>query len=194
MRAYKGFDESLTSRHGDGINENCEFVPGETKEVENSKTARTGFHCCENPFDCLKYYALGQKNRYFIVEAEGNIDEDEVERIACTKITLVEELSLVGLAREGMAYIINHPDRESWEKKNKNLQVSQDMAMADGKKTIAIARGKDPRVKGPEGSILGILKEGAGGEIIDCKLFITNGQQSNKWIRLTEDRELEVCK
>nr|DAM81764.1 MAG TPA: hypothetical protein [Caudoviricetes sp.] len=112
MKAYKGFNKELTSCLGDGNNDNCKFTLGETKEVSSSKTASSGFHCCENPFECLKYYAFNGENRFFIVEAEGDIDEDEQERIACTKITIKEELTPVKFALEGMAYIINHSLRE----------------------------------------------------------------------------------
>lgn len=55
MIAYKGFTKDLTARLGRG---NYQFKPGETAIEENSKTVRSGFHCCENPFECLGYYNL----------------------------------------------------------------------------------------------------------------------------------------
>lgn len=79
MRAYKGFTKELISRLGNGEKETCCFTPGETKEVEASKTVSSGFHCCENPFECLAYYAFDGSNRFFIVEAAGDIDEDDDE-------------------------------------------------------------------------------------------------------------------
>lgn len=69
MKAFKGFTADLRSVMGDGKKETCCFVPGETKKVERSKTANSGFHCCENPFECLCYYQMNGKNRFFIVEA-----------------------------------------------------------------------------------------------------------------------------
>ena len=89
MIAYKGFTPELTSRLGDGKKETCTFEPGCTMTSEESKTARTGYHCCENPAECLAYYSWDGKNRFWKVEAEGDIDEDAHERIACTKITLL---------------------------------------------------------------------------------------------------------
>lgn len=201
MKAYKGFNKKLTSRLGDGKEENCVFKPGETKEVAESKTIRSGFHCCENPFECLAYYGLGEDNRYFIVEAAGDIDEDDGERIACTKITLVEEMSILKLAMEGMDYIINHPDREKWQQAHRHCTVAAGKAEADAPGAIAIARGINPMVKGPAGSILGLLKETTYSPsyqkkestvITDCKLLKVAPEQQNKWLTINQNRELEV--
>lgn len=191
MIAFKGFTKDLWSRLGNGREESCSFSIGETKEVPESKTVRSGFHCCENPFECLTYYSMDGKNRFFIVEAEGDIDEDENERIACTKITLVKELSIKEFALEGMKYIIEHPDRENWQQSHGTVVVKQDEAEAKDQKSIAIARGINPKVKGPEGSILGLIVEDDKG-IKNAKLLICTGATADKWLRLTEEREVEV--
>lgn len=191
MIAYKGFTKDLWSRLGDDKEENCRFVIGETKKVSESKTARSGFHCCENPFSCLGYYDLDGQNRFFKVEAAGDIDEDESERIACTKITLVKELNMKEFALEGMKYIIEHPDRANWKQSHGTVVVKQDEAEAKDQKSIAIARGTNPKVKGPEGSILGLIVEDDQG-IKNAKLLICTGATADKWLRLTEEREVEV--
>ena len=192
MIAYKGFTESLYSRMGDGIKKNCEFRIGETKEVDSSKTVRSGFHCCENPFECLFYYPLDGKNRFFKVEAAGDIDEDESARIACTRITLLEELTPFGLAMEGMKYIINHPRREQWQQSYQGVKVLKDKAESNRGGEIAIARGEAPVVAGVEGSILGLIVE-SGGEITNCKLFVVSPDQAGKRYRLNANRKLEEC-
>jgi hypothetical protein len=191
MKAFKGFTKNLWSRLGNGQEESCSFSIGETKEVPESKTVRNGFHCCENPFECLTYYAMDGKNRFFRVEAAGDIDEDESERIACTKITLLEELTPKAFALEGMKYIIEHPDRANWEQNHGTVVVKKNEAEAKGQKSIAIARGSSPRVKGPEGSILGLIVEDEEG-IKNAKLLICTGATADKWLRLTEEREVKV--
>lgn len=190
MIAYKGFSESLWSNLGDRKEENCQFVPGETKKVSESKTARSGFHCCENPFECLSYYPFDGKNRFFRVEAAGDIDEDEQERIACTEITLLKELSPVEFALAGMQYIIEHPLRDGWKTDKYRIKVAQDTAEAGGEGYIAIARGKDPVVKGPEGSILGLLFGNDDGEIIAAKLFVCREEQAGKWLTIDGERRV----
>lgn len=191
MKAYKGFTKNLWSRLGNSHKESCNFSIGETKEFPESKTRRSGFHCCENPFECLTYYPMDEKNRFFIVEAAGDIDEDESGIIACTKITLVKELSMKEFALEGMKYIIEHPDRANWKQSHRTVVVKQDEAEVKDQKSIAIARGKNPKVKGSEGSILGLIVEDNQG-IKNAKLLICTGATADKWLRLTEEREVEV--
>lgn len=190
MRAYKGFTKDLVARLGDGKEETCRFAPGETKEVEASKTFSCGFHCCENPFECLKYYALDGENRFFIVEAEGDIDEDEEERIACTRITLVEELTPLKFAFEGIRYIVNHPQRERWKQSRIGVTVAEDRAEAKDRGDIAIARGGHPSVVGVEGSILGLIAE-KDGMITGVKLFIVSAEQAGIEYTLDSSRKLE---
>ena len=190
MIAYKGFSPELKSCYGDGKKENCCFHIGETKTVEKSKTVSCGFHCCENPFDCLTYYSLDGKNRFFRVEAEGSIDEDASNRIACTEITLLEELNPVAFAAEGMRYIINHPDREGWQQEHGSVRVREGKVEVAAKDCIAIARGRNPMVKGPEGSILGLIVEDMEGAIVDCKLFVQTAEMAGKWCTVGRDRKV----
>lgn len=189
MEAFKGFTNNLTARLGRG---EYQFHEGETVEEEYSKTARGGFHCCENPFDCLGYYPLGMGNRYFRVEASGSIDEDDNKRIACTRMTLLEELSIKKLAGYGMMYMVKYPMRDRWEQQGINLQVKKEQACGTGVDTIAIARGKRPMVKGKKGTICGLILESETGKIEAAKLFVIGeGTKANIWYTLTGSRTLE---
>lgn len=185
MIAYKGFNKNLESVMGDGKKETCRFKPGETKEVSESKTVRSGFHCCEYPFGCLRYYPMNGENRFFEVEAEGDIDEDE-SKIACTKITLKTELTPYSLAMAAMRYMIVHQSRTEWETNSTNVVARRDEAEAQAGQ-IAIARGENPRVRGEEGSILGLLMDN-GEMITGAALFITDGQQSGRWYELDTEK------
>lgn len=190
MIAYKGFNQNIVSVMGNGKKECCTFEIGKTYIETECKTVRNGFHCCENPFECLSYYSMDGKNRFFKVEAAGNIDEDESERIACTEITLLEELKPLQLAAEGMKYMVEHPDRARWQQNRGTVVVNPDEATAINN-GIAIARGRNPRVRGPEGSILGLIVEDEEG-IVACKLFVQSNDGAGKWCRLTTDRKVEV--
>lgn len=191
MMAFKGFTPDLTSRLGDGIKKNCEFIPGETKRVENCKTTRSGFHCCEYPPDCLMHYGY-RGNRFFRVEAAGNIDEDDGEKIAATEITLVEELDAKSFAKYTMLYMLNHQKRESWESSAFGVRVAKEKAEANESGHIAIARGKKARVKGVEGSVVGLLIENNKGEIVNCKLLVITSKYAKKWLTITEERKVRV--
>lgn len=192
MIAYKGFSGSLTSTMGNGKKEKCSFEPGKTYHEKESKTARSGYHCCENPFECLGYYGLDGSNRFFKVEASGDIDEDGAERISCTEITLLKELSVFEFALEGMRYIILHPDRKKWQQSHGNVLVREDYAEIS-MQGIAIARGRNPVVRGPAGSVLGLIVEGDGG-ITGAKLFIQDRAMEGKWCRLTPERKIQEDK
>lgn len=187
MIAYKGLNKNLESVLGNGKKECCTFQPGVLYRESQSKTQRNGFHCCENPFECLSYYSLNGENRFFQVEAGGDINEDAKERIACTEITLVRELSLIELAFAGMEYMINHPRRSRWQQERENVHVLPDKAEAKKAGQIAIARGPHPRVRGPEGSILGLIVEPEPGLITEAKLF--RGIR-NVWMEMEEGRKL----
>ena len=72
----------------------------------------TGLHACEYVLDCTWYYEMGKYNRYFKAKAEGDIAEDGHEtRIACTRLTLLKELTNRDIAKEAMLYMIHHVNR-----------------------------------------------------------------------------------
>lgn len=186
MVAFKGFSPDLTARLGRG---RYQFAPRHTYREEKSKTASCGFHCCENPFDCLDYYSLGA-DRFFLVEAAGSIDEDEHNRISCTEITLLKELDIKEFAGYGMMYMVNHPMRTGWEKSCMNAVVARDKADGMGR-MIAIARGKRPRARGREGTVIGLVMEPARGEIAAARLFTVTRQQTGKWYTLAQNGGIE---
>lgn len=187
MIAYKGLTKDMVAALGSGQKV---LKAGETVVEENSKTGRTGWHCTENPFDCLDYFPLGRGNRYFLVEAAGNIDEDDQNQIACTELTLLEELSIRGLAFRGMAYMVEHPERTQWQQYKEHIKVAPEEAEANEADDIAIARGTCPRVRGPEGSILGLILENQSGEIETVRLFVPAEDQADRWYTLEPDRTL----
>lgn len=187
MTAFKGFTKDLKSVLGNGRDETCSFEPGTTMTETECKTGHNGYHCCENPFECLRFYSLNGKNRFFRVEASGDINEDGEERIACTQITLLEELTSWKMAFYGMKYMIEHPDREKWQQSHGTVTVAMDSAEAHAPGQIAIARGRDPKAKGPAGSILGLLVDGPLG-IEAAKLLLVTEEQEGRWLHLTGNK------
>ena len=144
MLAFKGFTKDLTCIRGEGV---FQYEPGVLYTEDKSKCASTGFHCTENPLECLDWYALGGGNRYYIVEAGGSIDEDGKDaKISCTQIRLVEELSTPALVYHALVYMVKHPLRD-WEKTGHMLEVKKDKAEAKQKGAIAIARGEKSEAK-----------------------------------------------
>ena len=181
MIAYKGICQDMTARLGNHDGE--VFKIGRTYKVKKAKTAREGYHCCENPAQCLGYYDL-RSDRFFKVEASGSIDEDDKERIACTEITILEELDTKGFFKACMSYITAHPDREEWQWSGKGVEISKDEAKAA---VIAIARGTDPRAMvGGKIGYIGLIKEDANGELTAARVAKIDGEMrySGTWYQI----------
>ena len=119
------------------------------------------------------------------------IDEDGGCQIACTEIILVEELDHKKLAGYGMMYMVQHPLRKDWEQDRQHLRVAEGEAAAEQAGDIAIARGPYPRVRGPEGAILGLILEPEPGQIEAAKLFVVSGEQAKIWWTVDEERNIQ---
>ncbi len=170
MIAYKGVNPDGTNRLGKGT---ILFEVGKTYMEERSKTVAAGFHCCENPFECLSYYNLG-KDRFFMVDARGDIDEDENERVACTEIEILKELTVKEFILAGLSYMVSHQKREGWEKSvGKDVKIAKDVAIA---RLAAIARGKNPTASAGEGGYIALVGEDTNGYIWAVRMKKIDGK------------------
>lgn len=145
MLAYKGFDKGLICR-------GYQFHIGLNTTPE-ANCVQNGFHCAENPLDCLDYYSNMNTSEYYVVNVGGDVDEDNRDsKISCTELTIIRQISNKELILHGLAFMEKYPQRK-W-----NSRVKEDHAKANY--GLAIARGIDPLVKGENtGDILGIVKE-----------------------------------
>ena len=91
MIAYKGFQKDLKCR-------GFQFQEYGINETEKANCRQNGFHCAENPLDCLCYYPNWKNSVYYIVDASGDLDEDgEDSKISCTKMRLLKKIELRSL-------------------------------------------------------------------------------------------------
>lgn len=145
MIAYKGFDCGLRCR-------GYQFVMGRNV-TDKANCRENGFHCAEDPLDCLFYYSNLNQSEYYLVNAGGDIDEDEYDsKIACTEITIIKKLTKKELFLHGLVYMADHPLRK-WSR-----YVQKDNA-SSGYTSYVIVRGVDPVAKGKYGDILAFAKE-----------------------------------
>ncbi len=146
MRAFKGFHSDLTCI-------GYQFKENGVNRTEKANCGRNGFHCAENPLDCLSYYSDWKRSVYYEVEAGGDLDEDHFDsKISCTEIRLIRRLSFEQLLLEAAAYMVEHPERR-W-----NHRVYREKVTA--RCGFGVVRGKNPKASGKTGDILVILKEG----------------------------------
>lgn len=147
MKAYKGFNKGLVCR-------GYRFKAHEVNITKAANCVQNGFHCAENPLDCLTYYPHWDSSEYWIVDAGGDVHEDGSDtKISCTELKCIKKLTLNEFLIESIRYMFNHPYRE-WAhcvRKNKGIANKSDK--------FVLVRGKNPIAKGDKGTVIGLLKE-----------------------------------
>lgn len=193
MRVYKATNADMDCIMGSG---RYHYVLGVPATAENSRCGVTGLHACEYVLDCIGYYGLGVSNRFFVAEASGDIAEDGTDtRIACTELTLVQELDIRGITAHAMMYMAEHPKRAGWEKESFLLQVKRDLAEALQCGAIAIARGEHPMARGADGACLGLV-QATDSEVTVARLLTVgmHGIKPGIWYTLSDGMPQEVAK
>lgn len=156
MIAYKGFNKDLVCVRGKGT---YQYEVGKTYKEDSAQCASTGFHCVEEPIEVLSWYAEATA-RYCIVEAAGDVHEDGRDKISCTEMKLLKEITLQQLGALECKWLQDHPEREY------SNHIKQNSGEAVGK-GIVIVRGKNPKAAGDEGSTIFLLREGKGTKEIE---------------------------
>ncbi|MDD6340687.1 MAG: hypothetical protein PUA49_09365 [Butyrivibrio sp.] len=139
MKAFKGFDKDMKCR-------GYQFKIGRTEIEDEANCARNGFHCAENPLDCLLYYPDTRNSIYCIVRAEGDIDEDDHDsKISCTELTPLVEITLQHLFYEAVLYMARHPERKihTLVKEGSGAANENGYVVVRGQRPTATAKGGD---------------------------------------------------
>jgi len=172
MIAYKGFSPGLKCR-------GYQFKMGLNVTAE-ANCVQNGFHCAANPLDCLSYYCDFARNEYYIVNAGGDIDEDDHDsKIACTELTILKRLDLKDFVLHALVYMHDHP-LMPW-----NDHVKHDVGMASN--GFAIVRGTNPKAAGKDGDVLALARENADGSKIEqIALTIVDGEdmRADTWYNI----------
>ena len=188
MRTYKGFTEDLKATYGNGI---FQYEPGKTYREEKSKTRSTGFHAAEYLPDCMMWYGLNDKSRFFLCESGGSIDEEDgCSMVVSTELTLIKELDLLDIAGHTMMYMVEHPQRK-WISMVGGVMITNDAAYTKTGTLLAIARGERRIIYGIEGTAVGWILESEG-NIIAAKVGIVGqaGIEPGVKYTITANREL----
>ena len=104
----KGFNKDLTCR-------GFPFEIGKTYEHYGEvSVCNSGFHSCEYPLDCFEYYPPGESiYAKCIVDGEIKPDRSDDSKIASSKISIVETISIHQLAIDAMQQIMDGVDKQS---------------------------------------------------------------------------------
>ena len=168
MRAYKGFNIGLKCR-------GYQFVIGKNV-CDEANCVKNGFHCAENPIDCLSYYPNVRTSEYWIVDAGGDIDEDAIDsKISCTELTLLKRLSIKEFLLHCLVFLSKHPDYKT------HSYVSNECCRAE--RGFGIVCGLNPIAKGKYGDVLAILQFNRQGKAIASGIYVvgTPGIESDKY-------------
>ncbi|MDD3137564.1 MAG: hypothetical protein PHX08_01145 [Lachnospiraceae bacterium] len=168
--AYKAFDKDLSCTSG---RNKFQYKVGEWNEETEANCAQNGFHCAENPMDCLSYYPTWEKAVYYAVIANGDVNEDGTDsKISCTKMKLVKELTKEEFVYASIAYMVSHPKRK------KNSRVYNEIFQGIEQNGFAIVRGKSPKASGKLGMAIGFAKEEIdSSEITDISIITIDGEE-----------------
>lgn len=167
MIAYKGFNKDLACTMGKG---KYQYEVGKTYKEDSAKCANTGFHCVEEPIEVLRWYSE-RDSRYCIVDAGGDVNEDGNERISCTEMKILKEVTLQQLGALECRWIQEHPERKC------SGYVMMNKGAAKGGK-IVIVRGKNPKAAGEIGATIYLLKEAKNTkEIEEIGIFEIDGKE-----------------
>lgn len=163
MIAYKGFRPGLVCR-------DYQFVMG-LNVTDKANCAANGFHCAEDPLDCLTYYPRMEHSEYYLVDAGGDVDEDDHDsKISCTRLTILKKLEPGEFFLHALAYMADHPSRD-W-----NCHVVPEFGSASG--GFAMVRGLEPKAKGQMGDILAMAKEDPQtGKVLQISLAQVDGKK-----------------
>ena len=182
MKAFKGFKNDLTCR-------GFKYEVGETYEEENAELCNTGFHACENPIDCLRYYNPAT-SVYHEVELEEVSNEQDIDsKCVGRKITIGAEIGIPEICRLTFEYVKEHcTNANNVDAENQAMSGYSGVATAGdrgvatagdygaatagdygvatsrgksdtGKQGLSVVRGSNVRVKGGLGAVLVIVEE-----------------------------------
>ena len=107
MKTYKGFNKDMTAKNG------FQYEEGKEYEEEKSVACECGFHACEYPLDCFRYYSP-ESSVYHVVEQSGEFSKNNDDsKVASTKIKIGAEISIAGLVKAAIEYTKERADPAS---------------------------------------------------------------------------------
>mgnify|MGYP002510383428 CR=1 FL=1 len=97
INTYKGFNKDMTCK-------GFQYEEGKEYETDKAEACECGFHACEHPLDCLKYYNPAE-SIYHKVEQSGELSrKDDDSKVASTKIKIGASINIAGLVKAAIEY------------------------------------------------------------------------------------------
>ncbi len=203
MKAYKGFNKDLTCRK-------FQYKEGKSYEEKQAELCNKGFHACENPIDCLKYYSPNH-SVYHAVELDKVSDKREPgdTKVVAKKITIGAKIGIPQICQLTFEYVKAHCNNENNAEPGKpatagnyGAATAGDSGAATsrgsssvGNNGLAVARGNNVKVKGGLGAILVIAEENDyNNDVKEWKAVVVDGEtiKADTWYKLVDGKLIEA--
>ena len=209
MKAYKGFNADMTCR-------GFQYKEGESYQEDTADLCNSGFHACEDPIDCLKYYHPADGAVFHEVEIDDVSDRRENDTKICGKrICIGSRLDLGALIKAGVQFVFSKVDWESKKTIDFSTAASQgysskaasqgnfskaasqgnfSTAEVNGEESIAAAFGRGVKARASKNSWIVLSDIDDNGHIVDIKSFLVDGEKvkANTWYRYKDGNLIEV--
>lgn len=145
MKAYKGFNKDMTCR-------GFQFKEGETYAEERAEVCKRGFHACENPLDCLSYYAPNE-SVYHEVELDEDVSREggHDSKIAASRIKIGAKIDFKGMIKTSVDFVLERVKSTTGDYAHSATTGDYAHSAVEGKNSIAAALGVDSKAKGANG-------------------------------------------
>ncbi|MGP1361088.1 MAG: DUF7666 domain-containing protein [Candidatus Fimenecus sp.] len=137
MKAYKGFNKDMTCR-------DFQYEEGKEYTTEKAKLCEEGFHACEDPIDCLRYYDPAN-SEFHEVEIHDNGEKSDDSKIVGTKIKIGAKIDVPLIAKAHFEFI---------KEKCVSSDTSGDSSALTGGDSSALTGGDSSALTGGDSSAL----------------------------------------
>ena len=154
MKAYKGFNRDMTCR-------GYQFEEGKIYEHQGDvKLCESGFHACEDPMDCLRYYDPCT-SVYHEVEIDGVSDErKEDTKVVGKKIRIGARMAIKSIVKASIEFAfascknVENGDYASggWSRQAASGHWSRQVASGHGSSQVASGHGSRQVASGDSSS------------------------------------------
>lgn len=198
IKAYKGFNKDMTCN-------GFQYEEGKEYQAEGKiKLCQNGFHACEDPLDCFRYYPPAT-SVFHEVEQDGEIYNNrngDDSKTVSSQIKIGANIGIKEIVKAHCDYVKAHITTEHTDPKKatagdsgaatagfKGAATAGDFGIASslgsvsvGIKALAVCRSDHPKARGKLGAILVVAVENQNKEIAECKVGTVDNEQ------LMEDR------
>ena len=145
IKAYKGFNKDMTCR-------GFQFEEGKEYHEEEAVLCKSGFHACENPLDCFKYYTPNNAV-YHEVELDELSDKKSNDSKICGKyIKIGARLNVAKLCELQFEYVKSRCTNENNAEKGKPATAGNSGAATAGNYGAATAGNYGAATAGDSGA------------------------------------------